>query len=104
MDGKTLDVLRKNEVPALSFNIFMCFTAPSYLTTKYNNTSVLQFSDISKQSIYKVNKLPINFIQLLILIFSPLRSISSSIGILDFDPAPCMTLLWSWSELSAWLA
>src|SRR3989442_6558100 len=34
------------------------------------------------------------FIQLLRLTFSPLRSISSSIGTLDFDPAPCMTLLW----------
>src|SRR3989442_14501326 len=33
------------------------------------------------------------FIQLLRLTFSPLRSTSSSIGILDFDPAPCMTLL-----------
>src|SRR5206468_1693314 len=26
--------------------------------------------------------------------FFPLRSTSSSIGILDFDPAPCMSLLW----------
>src|SRR6059036_1681035 len=34
------------------------------------------------------------FIQLLRLTFPPLRSTSSSIGILDFDPAPCMTLLW----------
>src|SRR3989442_2974620 len=34
------------------------------------------------------------FIPLLRLTFSPLRSISSSIGILDFDPAPCMSLLW----------
>src|SRR2546425_81615 len=34
------------------------------------------------------------FIPLLRLTFSPLRSTSSSIGILDFDPAPCMTLLW----------
>src|SRR3989442_1453949 len=34
------------------------------------------------------------FIQLLRLIFSPLRSTSSSIGILDFDPAPCISLLW----------
>src|SRR3989442_7575836 len=34
------------------------------------------------------------FIQLLRLIFSPLRSSSSSIGILNFDPAPCMSLLW----------
>src|SRR3989442_14767934 len=25
---------------------------------------------------------------------SPLRSTSSSIGVLDFDPAPCMSLLW----------
>src|SRR3989442_11957075 len=33
------------------------------------------------------------FIQLLRLTFSPLRSTSSSIGILDFDPPPCMSLL-----------
>ena len=44
------------------------------------------------------------FIQLLRLTFSPLRSISSSIGILDFDPAPCMTLLWVTVWASAWLA
>src|SRR3989442_407816 len=34
------------------------------------------------------------FMPLLRLTFSPLSSTSSSIGILDFDPAPCMTLLW----------
>src|SRR3989441_9746020 len=34
------------------------------------------------------------FIQLLRLTFSPLRSTSSSIGILNFDLAPCMSLLW----------
>src|SRR3989441_11136006 len=34
------------------------------------------------------------FIPLLRLTFSPLRSTSSSIGIFDFDPAPCMSLLW----------
>src|SRR3989442_11476440 len=34
------------------------------------------------------------FMPLLRLTFSPLSSTSSSIGILDFRPAPCMTLLW----------
>src|SRR5437867_13009398 len=45
-----------------------------------------------------------HLIPLLRLTFSLLRSTSSSIGILDFDPAPCMTLLWVTFGLSAWLA
>src|SRR5437867_8180720 len=55
---------------------------------------LLQLSEILFLSLSVLLPPVYRFIQLLRLTFSPLRSTSSSIGILDFDPAPCMTLLW----------
>src|SRR3989442_880519 len=55
---------------------------------------LLQLSEILFLSLSVLLHPVHRFILLLRLTFSPLRSISSSIGILNFDPAPCMTLLW----------
>src|SRR2546425_685009 len=54
----------------------------------YENVKTYQVTNI-----VIVNRV-IHFIPLLRLTFSPLRSTSSSIGILDFDSAPCISLLW----------
>src|SRR5437899_9385625 len=85
-------------VPLIHFALLTSICSP-YLSSNLPklvdlSSLLLQLSGILFLSLSVLLPLVHHFIQLLRLTFSPLRSTSSSIGILDFDPAPCMTLLW----------
>src|SRR6059036_2168681 len=95
-------------VPLIHFALLTSICSP-YLSSNLPklvdlSSLLLQLSGILFLS-FSVVLPPVHpFIQLLRLTFSPLRSISSSIGILNFDPASCMSLLWITVWASAWLA
>src|SRR5881296_541910 len=85
-------------VPLIHFALLISICSP-YLSSNLPklvdlSSLLLQLSGILFLSLSVLLPPVHRFIQLLRLTFSPLRSTSSSIGILDFDPAPCMTLLW----------
>src|SRR5437899_7964892 len=85
-------------VPLIHFALLTSICSPylSSILPKLVDLSslLLQLSGILFLSLFVLLPPVHRFILLLRLIFSPLRSSSSSICILVFDPAPCMTLLW----------
>src|SRR3989442_6977914 len=89
-------------VPLIHFALLTSICSPhlsSNLPKLVDLSSLLlQLSEILFLSLSVLLPPVHRFIPLLRLTFSPLSSTSSSIGILDFDPAPCMSLLW----ITAW--
>src|SRR5437867_2360369 len=85
-------------VPLIHFALLTSICSPylSSILPKLVDLSslLLQLSGILFLSLFVLLPPVHRFIPLLRLTFSPLRSTSSSIDILDFDPAPCMSLLW----------
>src|SRR3989442_1536136 len=79
---------------ALLTSIYSPYLSSNLLKLVDLSSLLLQLSGILFLSLSVLLPPVHRFIQLLRLTFSPLRSTSSSIGILDFYPAPCMTLLW----------
>src|SRR3989442_2438923 len=85
-------------VPLIHFALLTSICSP-YLSSNLLklvdlSSLLLQLSGILIFSLSVLLPLVHRFIPLLRLTFSPLRSTSSSVGVLDFGPAPCMTPLW----------
>src|SRR6059036_1993828 len=85
-------------VPFIHFALLTSICSP-YLSSNLPklvdlSSLLLQLSGILFLSLSVLLPPVHHFIPLVRLTFSPLRSTSSSIGILDFDPAPCISLLW----------